>query len=56
MKYCPCGHNHTETTSSNPYQTTVHDKEGHLIFAICWHGFVIVDEINKKESNMEEQE
>jgi hypothetical protein len=56
MEYCQCGRKHIETSSSNPYQTTVSDNYGNIIFAICWHGFVVIDEMNKQENIAEEVE
>jgi hypothetical protein len=48
--YCPCGAE-IEDTSSNPYSQVTY-KDGEIIYAVCIHGFVI---INKGENNGEER-
>ena len=44
--YCPCGQE-IESTNAYPYSQVTY-KDGEIIYAVCIHGFVI---INKVEEN-----
>jgi hypothetical protein len=48
--YCPCGAE-IESTSSYPYSQVTY-KDGEIIYAVCIHGFVI---INKGENNAQKE-
>ncbi len=50
MITCPCGQTVEETTSSwPPYRVTTSDAMGNILFAICVHGCVVIDNRPKKE-------
>jgi len=49
---CPCG-KRIENTSASPYQVRTFDNEGNVIFAICVHGHVVINELQEEEKNEE---
>lgn len=50
---CPCGR-HYDGTSSNPYQVRTFNDKGEVIFAICVHGHVVINELEEEEQNEEQ--
>jgi hypothetical protein len=40
--YCPCG-KEEENTSGTFYSYILYDDKGNIIYAVCIHGFVIIN-------------
>ena len=47
---CPCG-KRIEDITGNSYQVRTFDSEGNVIFAICVHGHIIINELQEEEKN-----
>lgn len=43
-RICPCGRRLHESTGINPYRAVRRDKNGRIIFALCVHGHVVIDD------------
>ncbi len=39
---CPCGRP-IETTAADPFTIVQYDKESNIVYAVCQHGVVVVD-------------
>ncbi|MBC8461470.1 MAG: hypothetical protein H8D67_26140 [Deltaproteobacteria bacterium] len=39
---CPCG-KPIETTATDPFFMTQYDWKGNIVYAVCRHGIVVVD-------------
>lgn len=50
MIFCPCGQP-IESSSAFPYSSWTMNDKGEIIFAICVHGFVVINKIKEDESN-----
>jgi len=48
--HCPCGMKLDSTSTIPSYlQTIYHNNE--IVYAICMHGHVVIDKLNKGENN-----
>lgn len=54
LTICPCGLSYRETSSAYyPYTVRTFDDKGNVIFAICIHGQVVINEMKNKEEHRE---
>jgi hypothetical protein len=48
--YCPCG-KEVEHTSETFYSIATYNNKGDIIYAICVHGFVIINNLKEGDNN-----
>jgi len=45
---CPCGQ-YIEGSNAYPYQTVTYNDKGEVIFAICQHGHIVINKLDKEK-------
>jgi hypothetical protein len=48
--YCPCGRE-TENTSGTFYSIATYNDKGEIIYAVCVHGFVVINNLKEGDNN-----
>lgn len=45
MNFCECGQPLLQTASDSTYMKTLYDEKGEIIYAVCQHGNVVINNL-----------